>query len=275
VGAAVASNEIFAANRAVGRIELAVNARSDATRRERVVEAGSLRVRFPGPPAPELEAVIVNTAGGVAGGDKFDIDIAVGGNARLVVTSASAEKVYRSLEPDAIVGVKLTIGADARLAWLPQETILFDQSRLCRSIDVELAETGSLLLAEAIVFGRSSMGEQVGQGRFFDRWRVRRCGRLIYAETVRLEGEIAQKLARPAVAASGVAIATILLAPGTDETVAAVRALGDKFGGEVGVSAWNGICVARLCARDGAALRRDLVNVLSKLRGGALPRLWS
>jgi urease accessory protein len=276
VRAAVASNsEVFAGNRAVGRIGLAVRATPAATRRERVIEDGSLRVRFPGPPSPELEAVIVNAAGGIAGGDKFDVDMDVGEDASLVVTSASAEKVYRSLGPDATIRVRLAVGAKARLAWLPQETILFDRARLMRTIEVELAETASLLLAEAIVFGRSGMGEQVRQGHFFDRWRICRGDRLIYAETVRLDGEIAQKLAQPAVASGGCAVATILLVPGNDEKVAAVRALGDRFAGEVAISAWNGICVARLCARDGAALRRDLVDVLTVLRGGALPRLWS
>jgi urease accessory protein len=275
VTAAVVSHEIFAANRAVGRIGLAVEATSGATRRARVVEEGALRVRFPGAPAEELEAVVVNTGGGIAGGDKFDLDIAVGEGAALVVTGAAAEKVYRSLGPDATIGVTLNVGADARLAWLPQETILFDRSRLSRSIDVELAETGRLLLAEAIVFGRSRMGEQVEEGRLFDRWRIRRQGRLIYAETVRLDGEIAQKLAQPAVTAGGIAVATVLLVPGNDGIVSTLRAHGDRFRGEVGVSAWNGVCIARLCARDGAALRHDLVHVLAILRDGALPRLWS
>jgi urease accessory protein len=273
VTAAAASNEIFAANRAVGRIGLAVKATPAATRREGVVEDGSLRVRFPGPPSRELEAVIVNTAGGIAGGDQLNINIEAGEGAALAVTSASAEKVYRSLGPDATIAVKLAVGADASLAWLPQETILFDRARLARSIDVDLAGTASLLLAEAVVFGRSGMGEEVRHGNFLDRWRIRRGGRLAYAETVRLDGEIAAKLKQPAVANGGCAVATILCVPGNAETVAAVRAL--DFAGEVGISAWKSICIARLCARDGAALRRDLVQVLTVLRAGALPRLWS
>ncbi len=56
--------------------------------------------------------------------------------------------------------------------------------------------------------------------------------------------------------------------------LAAVRALGDKFRGEVGVSAWNGFALVRLCAQDGAALRHDLVAVLGAVRGRALPHLW-
>ncbi len=120
-------------------------------------------------------------------------------------------------------------------------------------------------MAEAVVFGRAAMGEAMEQGLLADRWRLRRGGRLVFAEGVRLDGAIAEKLGRPAVAAGGIAIATVLVAPGTEEVVAAVRALDKQFAGEVGISAWNGIAVARLCAMDGAALRHDLVSVLAAL----------
>ena len=272
--AAAEAARTFAANRAVGRIALAVKASGGATRRWRVREEGSLRVRCPGPPAGELEAVIVNTAGGVAGGDRFSLDVAVEPGARLVVTTAAAEKIYRTLEPEAAIDVTLTVGAGASLAWLPQETILFDRARLGRSIEVDLADDAQLILAEALVLGRSGMGEAVDDGRLVDRWRLRRDGKLIHAEAVQLDGSIAAKLMEPAVAKGGIAVATVLVVPGNDATVAAVRALDAGFRGEVGASAWNGFAVVRLCAADGAALRHDLIAVLSALRGAALPRLW-
>jgi urease accessory protein len=272
--AAPKPSEIFAANRAVGRITFAVKAMAGATRRARVHETGPLRVRCPGPAAGELEAVIVNTAGGMAGGDCFELDIEVGPGARLVVTTAAAEKIYRTLEPDTNVDVKLTAAAGGELAWLPQETILFDRARLHRTIDVDLADDARLVVVEAVIFGRSGMGERVEEGLLHDRWRVRRGGRLIYAETVRLDGEIAAKLSEPAAANGGVAIATVLVLPGDEATVAAVRALGEQWRGEVGISSWNGLAAVRLVAADGAALRHDLVAVLTAMRGTALPRLW-
>jgi urease accessory protein len=239
-----------------------------------VHEAGSLRVRCPGAPAQELEAVIINTAGGIAGGDRFDLEIAAGQDTRLVVTTAAAEKVYRTLGPYALIDVKLDVAQGAALAWLPQETILFDRARLSRSIEVDLAPDAQLFLAEAIVFGRTGMGEMVEQGALFDRWRVRQGGKLIYAEGVRLDGAIAQRLAEAAGAKSGIAIGTVLIVPGNDDTVQAVRALQDHFVGEVGTSAWNGIAAVRLCAADGAALRHDLVHVMTAVRG-SLPRIWT
>jgi urease accessory protein len=268
------SDAIFAANRAVGRIALAVKATAGATRRARVHEAGALRVRCPGPAAAELEAVIVNTAGGMAGGDRFEVNLAVGTSARLVVTTAAAEKVYRTLEPDTRVALKIDVATGGELAWLPQETILFDRARLSRTIDVDLAGDARLILAEAVVFGRAGMGERVEQGLLHDRWRVRRGGRLVYAEAARIDGDIAGKLTEPAVAKGGIAIATVLMIPGDEDTVTAVRAQADRFVGEVGVSTWNGLAAVRLVARDGTALRRDLLAVLGALRGAALPRLW-
>ena len=263
---------IFAANRAVGSLSFSVKQVAGKTRRAQVREAGSLRVRCPGQPAAELEAVLINTAGGVAGGDRFTLDIVAEQGTRLVVTTAAAEKVYRTLGPDSVIDVKLDVADGATLAWLPQETILFDRARMARSIDVSLAPDATLFLAEAIVFGRSGMGETVEEGALTDRWRVRRGGKLIYAETVRLEGAIAERLGQPAVAKGGVAIATVLIAPGDEAAVAALRAL--QFEGEVGASAWNGIAVVRLCATDAAALRRDLVHVMTAVRG-SLPRIWT
>jgi urease accessory protein len=264
----------FAANRAIGRIAFAVQAKAGVTRRTRVREEGSLRVRFPGPASAELEAVIVNTAGGVAGGDRFALDVTVEPGARLVVTTAAAEKVYRTLEPDATIDVRLAVGATASLAWLPQEMILFNRARLRRTVNIDLAEDARLLLAEAIVFGRSGMGEAVDDAGVFDRWHLHRGGRLIHAEAMRLDGAVAAKLAQPAVANGGVAVATVLIVPADEAVAAGIRALDDHFLGEVGVSAWNGLAVVRLCAADGAALRHDLVAVLTAVHNGSLPRLW-
>lgn len=272
--AAADTARTFAANRAIGRIALAVRAKAGVTRRARVREEGSLRVRFPGAASAELEAVIVNTAGGVAGGDRFALDVTVEPGARLVVTTAAAEKVYRTLDPDATIDVTLTLGAMSSLAWLPQETILFNRARLRRTINIDLAEDARLLLVEAIVFGRAGMGEAVDDAGVFDRWRLHRGGRLIHAEAMRLDGVVAAKLAQPAVADGGVAMATVLIVPADEAVAAGVRALAGRLRGEVGVSAWNGFAVVRLCAADGAVLRHDLVAVLTTVHAGSLPRLW-
>lgn len=268
------SADIFAANRAVGSVTFDVMSVGGITRRRQLHESGSLRVRFPSPEADGLSAVFVNTAGGIAGGDRFEIDIMAGQGSRLTVTTASAEKVYRAQGPSAQINIALKAAADSHLAWLPQETILFDRARVSRQIDIDLAETASLLLCEIVVFGRTAMGEKMLTGRFTDRWRLRRGGKLLFAETVRLDGDIGAKLARPAVAKGGTAIGTALIVPGDEALVTRIREAAKSFGGEVGISAWNGFAMARFCAQDAAKLRADMIAVLGSISGPALPRLW-
>lgn len=267
----------FAANRATGTIALSVSAHDGITRRTRVHEDGSLRVRFPNAAPEALEAVLVNTGGGMTGGDHFSIDLRVGEGASLIFGTAAAEKIYRSSGADAGMDVRLSLEPHAKLAWLPQETILFDRARLKRRIDIDLADSASLIMAEAVVFGRAAMDEAMVNGFFSDAWRIRRDGKLIYADTARLDGGIAEKMAARAVTHGGIAIATVLIAPGGETALEQVRALGETleggFLGEVGISAWNGLAVARLCAKDGAALRHDVIAVLAAL-GTPVPRLW-
>ncbi|MCA1431988.1 urease accessory protein UreD [Bradyrhizobium yuanmingense] len=267
------TSTVFEANRARGAVRFDVHARDGVTRRGALHESGSLRVRFPSPEDQGLSGVFVNTAGGVAGGDRFDIEIAAADAARLTLTTAAAEKVYRTPGAAAQLNIALKVGAGAHLAWLPQETILFDRARVQRRFDIGLDEAASLLLCETVVFGRTAMGERMEQGEFVDRWRLRRGGRLVFAETVRLDGDIGAKLGRSAVAKGGAAIGTALIVPGDEALVERIREASESFSGEVGISAWNGFAMARFCAQDAARLRTDMMTVLART-GAALPRLW-
>ncbi len=269
-----ATSAIFAANRARGAVRFDVQQVEGVTRRRNLHESGSLRVRFPSPEAEGLSAVLVNTAGGLAGGDRFDVDVAAGEGSRLAVTTAAAEKIYRSDGAVAQLNISLQAAAGSHLAWLPQETILFDRALVSRRIDIDLAQDASLLLCEIVVFGRAAMGERMRHGELVDRWRMRRDGRLVFAETVRLDGDIGDKLTRPAIAKGAAAIATALIVPGDQALVERLRELSESFGGEVGISCWNGFAMARFCAQDAARLRADVMAVLGRASGSALPRLW-
>jgi urease accessory protein len=266
--------DIFAANRAVGAVTFSTRLSAGKTRRGDVHEQGSLRVRFPSPENASLSAVLVNTAGGVAGGDRFSVTVDAGASTALTVTTAAAEKIYRSQGPAAEIDVSLRVEAGAHLAWLPQETILFDNARLSRRIDIDLHEQASLLLAEIVVLGRAAMGERMQSGAYRDRWRLRRGGRLVFAETLRLDNDVGGKLAQAAIAGEGTAIATVLIVPGDEQTVERVRAAEIAYAGEAAISAWNGIALARFCAKDAAGLRGDVMKLLAQIDAKALPRLW-
>lgn len=273
-GVIAASADTFAANRARGAVTFDVHLQDGMTRRRELHESGSLRVRFPSPEQQGLSAVFVNTAGGVAGGDIFDIDISTGEGAHLTVTTAAAEKIYRSHGPDSQINIALRGEAGSHMSWLPQETILFDQVRVTRKFDIDLADTASFLLSEIVVFGRTAMNESIARGSFTDRWRLRRGGRLIFADTVKLDGDFAGKLASRAIANGGVAIGTALIVPGDESLLEKIREASDSFGAEAGASAWNGFVLVRFCAQNAAHLRADMMKVLARVSPLGLPRLW-
>ena len=216
--------------------------------------------------------------GGLTGGDRLAWEVDVGAGAAAVITTQACEKVYRASSGHAGVRVGLNVGEGARIAWLPQETIVFDRSAFARTLDVDLAPGAEALLLEATVFGRLAMGERTTHGRFHDRWRVRRRGELIHAEDFRIGPDIAGTLGRPAVADGAAAVATVLLvSPRAEDLLDRVRGI---VGDDGGVSAWSvggsGKLLARLRAGDGYSLRKRLVPLVELLNGRAgLPKLWS
>ena len=264
--------------RAVGAARVSVTAGPPAgARLRRLFQQGSAKIRFSSRGGAS-EAVLVNTAGGVAEGDRFSWGASLGPGARQTVTTQACEKVYRGGGDEAAapaeVQVSLKIGPGARLDWLPQETILFDRARLDRRFDADLAEDGRLLALEAVVLGRRAMGETVNRARLHDRWRVRRAGRLVFADDVRLNGPMPPLAAAKALLAGAGAYASLLLVePDAEGRLDAIRPLLPQGSG---ASAWGGKLFCRLLAADGLSLRRILIPVLDALRGGEpLPRLWT
>jgi urease accessory protein len=260
--------------RAHGRVALSVARLGAATRPVRIAESGALRVRLPRVAGAALEGVLINTAGGVACGDRFEVEAFVGPGADLVLATPAAEKVYRSDGATAEIAIQVTLEEGAGLAWLPQETILFDTARLRRRLDADLAADARLLVFESVVFGRSAFSEEVVSGFFEDRWRIRRAGRLVYADTLRLSGAIAARLDRPAIAAGARALATVLyVAPDAEARLDEARDVLSGSTCATGCSAWNGLLAVRFLAHDAAALRASAIRFIEAFRG-PLPRVW-
>ena len=268
--------------RAVGELRLSVKHAGDETTLDTLRQAGCLKARFPRRLVPGwLDAVMLNTGGGVAGGDRLDITIQAVAGTRITVAAQAAERFYRSLCADqpSRVRTTLTVAADAQLEWLPQETILFDRSALDRRLEVDLAHTSRFLGVETLVFGRTAMGEAVRQGHLRDLIRIRRNGALILHDAIRLDGPIADQLSRPAIAAGARAVATVIhVAPDAEAGLDAVReALSGAEAActEAGASAWNGMLIVRILGTDSAVVRRTVAAALSVLRGSRpLPRVW-
>ena len=244
------------------------------TRLDRLHQSGASKIRLPhvfGSEPPQ--AVLINTAGGLTGGDRLSVEVAVGNDCHAVLTTQACERIYRAADGAAGVRTSLRVGERGRLDWLPQETILFDGARLSRELEADLATGARLLLVEATIFGRAAHGETVRTGLFTDRWRIRQDSRLIYADDLRFDFSDSDILRRPAVLAGANAMATILFV--SDEPARHLDEVRTLIGDHGGASAWNGKLLARMIAADGAALRRVLIPALSALLGGVtLPRIW-
>jgi urease accessory protein len=238
-------------------------------------EQGPLRLRFPRVRSSSaLEAVIVNTGGGIVGGDRLTFEISAGAGSSVAVTSQAAEKLYRSSGAEASIAVRLSAAPHAQLMWLPQESILFDHARVSRCIDAEAAPDASLTICEAVVFGRVAMGEQIVAGMIKDRWRIRRGGKLVFADALSLEGPIGMILQGPAIARGAVAVATFVhLAPDAEHKVDAVRQ-SQTPDAETAASAFDGLLVARIVAAGAMELRAAILGALDAI-GMTAPRAFS
>ncbi len=221
-----------------------------------------------------LDALMVNTAGGLTGGDHVRWRASVHAGARASLSTTSCERIYRSAGGAARIDVALDVGAGAALDWIPQETILFDRARLSRTLDADVAADGRLLIAESVLLGRRAMGETAISGAIAERWRVRRCGGLIFADDIRIGAALSDAAARPAALNGGAAYAALLLvAPDAECFLAPLRA---AIGDTGGASAFDGRLFCRMVAPDGFALRRALLPALKVLSPGVeSQRVWS
>jgi urease accessory protein len=261
--------------RATGQVRVGFGRAGPRTTPLGVVETGGLRIRFPNAEGP-LQGVLVNSAGGLAGGDRMDVDCRLDRGASAILTTQSAEKIYRADTAPAQVAVRLSLDERAALCWLPQETILFDGARVARTLDVTLAASAKLTLLEIVVFGRIARGEDLTRGLFRDRWRVRRAGRLVLAEDVYLDGPIAETLGSAAAGRGVRAIATLVHIAGKSAArLAGLRRILAGAACRCGASAWNDMIVARFAGADPMRLRRDALAAARHFMPGPAPRVWS
>ena len=262
--------------RARGTLHIGFKRRGPLTVLDTLRQEGCLKARFPRADPPAWPgAVTLNSTGGVAGGDTLETRITAGPGTQATVASQAAERIYRALPGQfSAIATTLHIAPGAALEWLPQETILFDRCALRRHLAIHLAVDASFTGVESLVFGRSAMGEQVTTATIHDRITLRREGRLVLHDAIRLDAPVAALLARPAVGAGARAAATLVHAsPDPLPLLEPLRAALAPF--EAGASCWDGLLLARIVAPSGAALRRAVVAGLNILRDGrTLPRVW-
>lgn len=245
----------------------------NVTKLDRLYQQGSAKIRFPKHYNDQLEAVLINTAGGLTGGDLLSWDVSLTKDCNAVVTTQACEKSYKSVSGTARVQTSLRLEANSILHWVPQDTILYAGSSLSRSFEVDMDERSELVAIESVMLGREAMGETVGAIHFHDRWRIRQNSKLTFADDLRLAGD-ENGLAK---LGNNRAVASLLfVSPKNDETLRSIASrLRDVCCNAVsGFSAFEGKITGRVLASDTYELRRALVPVLRELRGFELPRVW-
>lgn len=269
----LASRQANTAPRSIGAMTLATKCCDGRTSIDRFRTSGASKVAFPRR-MDAVEAIVLNTSGGLTGGDRFEASASAGPDSRLILTTQAAERAYRSTSGSALVRTRLSVDNGAVLHWLPQELIMFDGGSLDRRLDVDVTDGAEAVLVEPVVFGRRAMGETRISGSFRDQIVLRHGGRPIYWDRINLTGPISARLYRPAIAGGMTALASALyFGPRAEALLPNIRQLLPKTGGASLVA--PDLLTIRLLAADSFLLRQWLVPVLERLTETTLPKSWS
>jgi len=272
--------------RSIGKASVAFKRRGEDTVLQDLFQEGCAKIKMPRPePGRRTEAVIINTAGGLTGGDVFAVSAKWGPQTTAILTTQAAERYYTSCTGAAKITTRLHIEEAATALWLPQEAIMFDGAIYERATHIDMVAGARLLALEMSVFGRTAMGETVTRGTSSERWQLRLDGRLVFADAFALDGDIHTAMGRPAIANGAHTMATLLYV-GPD-----MAALCDTINQGFLSSAIDGqasqleaVLVVRMLAQSAQNLRtcvNEVVDLLSRsLHSGNpltsyVPRLWS
>ena len=245
------------------------------TKLNQLHQSGSLKCLFPRQHGKGIQAVILNCAGGMTGGDSFELNIRAGSQTDVTLTSQTAERIYGAKSGQkGQISTTLHVEDKATLRWIPQETILFDQSALERILRVELERDTTFLFVESVVFGRLEMGETLHSVYFNDRIEVYRAGTPLYFDFVHLNGNLAKELDKPAIA-NGARTVTLLLFISPDAKVR-LATLNKMLPTTAGASLlYSDTIILRMLTRDSYKMRKSLIPILQYLTNNELPKCWT
>ena len=269
--------------RAEGYCKIVLSGSQNGTRIMDVFQRSPIRVLFPRAGGAAIEeAVLVNTAGGIAGGDRLECSVTALGNASIAVTSQAAEKVYRALREPARITTKLEAHEAARLAWLPQETIVFNWGRVSRKTEIDFSSGAEILVLEWLVLGRAAHGEEMTGGHISDGWRVKKDGRLIWADGFRTTDEVFSHLHRKPLLSNCRAVATLIyFGPDLESRLESLRDIAPSLECHCGATSVGGLMIVRFAAKMASDLRLTLRNVLQQFGREVgpgpfrVPKMWS
>ncbi|MEM8856148.1 MAG: urease accessory protein UreD [Pseudomonadota bacterium] len=265
--------------RSHGRTRVRLGDRNGRPQLLSAFQEGSAKLRFPLSAPDGVEALLLNTSGGLAGGDTF-ATTSVAERHTLLVSTLACERVYKSDDAFAMVRQEMAVHDGAELLHWPQPTILFQESRLHRRTTIDAHGTGTFTLCEGMVLGRAAMGEAVRQTTVNDRISVTVDGTLAFVDALRLSAGVLERVRTAAGLGDARAFGIVIHKPreGVDGSAGVERAR-DAVAGladvRAGATTVNGLILARVLARDHTALQDALGRLVVALSTRSLPRAWS
>jgi len=265
------------------RLELGFSPRRDRTELVRRRRSGPLGIQRPFfPEGDTCHVYLLHPPGGVAGGDDLDVRVTTDPSARALITTPGATKFYRTRGPHATVRQTLEVGNGSVLEWLPQENIFFPGADANVATEIHLRGSARIAAWEIQCLGRPVIGERFEDGALDARLDLRRDGRPILRERLRVAGAgildgasglrgypVSATLLMTAADAAFLSKARGIAEPGADqqrvhgitliEDVAVVRALADST-----------TSVRRLFGALWQAWRREVIG-----RSACTPRIWA
>ncbi|WP_299141562.1 urease accessory protein UreD [uncultured Tateyamaria sp.] len=259
--------------RAIGSVRLTTKARDGQTVIDDLYQQGASKVVFPRADVG-LSGVLLNTSGGVTGGDRFGYAATAGTRTHLTLTTQACERAYRA-QPGEIgrISTQLSVEDGATLWWLPQETLVFDGCALRRSLRCDLAPGARALIVEPLCIGRIAMGENAVSGLVEDRISVLRDGVPLVQDAWRLAGDMSARMLGSAVGGGATAMVSLtFIAPEAEQHLDRLRALLPDSGGASLLA--PDVLVLRMLAPSGYLMRQHLLPILDHVTGGRLPLCW-
>lgn len=226
--------------------------------------------------------IIIHPPGGVAGGDRLSVDVAVAAEAHVLLTTPGAGKWYKANGKQASQKLSFKLQAASKLEWLPQETIIFNSAQVLLTTEVNLAADARYAGWEIVCLGRQASGEKFTDGRLQQRIQIWRDGNLLWGEYADLHGGDA--LLDSPVGLNGCAVmATFIVAAGTPPAgvLEACRAVAPSDASNWGVTALPEIFAARYLGNSAPAAREYFETLWAILRPwyasteASRPRIWS
>ena len=270
----------------LGRLDIKFCTQNGRTRLAHLYQSQPLRALFPLDPVSDNLAIWVNTAGGVVGGDRHQVNVECGEESAAMVTGQAAEKIYRSSGATSQLEQTVNVAPGSWLEWLPQGTILFDGCRLRRVNRFNVSGGGRLLAGEMITFGRIARGEKLRHGLVRDDWRLYRDGRMLWADCLHIEDDMEQIFQNSAGFCNSTAMGLcVYAADDASKYIDTARQIlmeqsNHSNETESGASAFNGFLLIRWLTRNPAELRTHFGEFWAKFRSivsdnkAILPSLW-